>query len=124
MAAPNSSGRKRSGLGDRNGIMSDTPEKRRFRGLRWVAAILLLLLAAMLVAPFLLTTQLVRLALWQAFPANSPSVGSAALSPSGTLVLHELVLRDTGALAQQPLAIVREVAMAFGSSSFLPRTVP
>ena len=103
--------------------MSDTPEKRRFRRLRWVAAILLLLLAAMLVAPFLLTTQLVRLALWQAFPANSPSVGSAALSPSGTLVLHDLVLRDTGALAQQPLVSVREVAATFGWAALLSRQI-
>src|SRR6266568_469184 len=123
MAAPNSSGRKRSGLGDRNGIMSDTPEKRRLHGLRWVAAISLLLLTAMLVAPFLLTTQLVRLALWQAFPANSPSVGSAALSPSGTLVLHDLVLRDTEALAQQPLVSVREVAATFGWAALLSRQI-
>ena len=103
--------------------MSDTPEKRRLRGLRWVAALSVLLLTALLVAPFLLTTQLVRLALWQVFPANSPSVGSAALSPSGTLVLHDLVLRDTGAFAQQPLVTVREVAAAFGWAALLSRQI-
>jgi hypothetical protein len=37
--------------------MSDQPEKRQVRRLRWVAAVFLLLLAAILMAPFLLTTQ-------------------------------------------------------------------
>ncbi|HSF32494.1 MAG TPA: YdbH domain-containing protein [Candidatus Tectomicrobia bacterium] len=65
-------------------------------------------------APFLLTTQLVRLALGQVFPADRLSLGSAVLNPSGTLVLHDLVLHDTGALAQQPLVTAREVVAAFG----------
>lgn len=103
--------------------MSDKPPQRRLRRLRWGAAVLLLLLTAMLVAPFLLTTQLVRLALGQVFSANSPSVGSAALSPSGALVLHDLMLHDTGALAQQPLITVREIDAAFGWAELLSRRI-
>src|SRR5713101_3569959 len=103
--------------------MSDKPAKRRLRRLRWVAVVLLLLMATILMAPFLLTTQLVRLVLEQVFPANSPSVGSAALSPSGTLVLHDLALHDTGALAQQPLVTAREVDAAFGWAELLSRQI-
>jgi hypothetical protein len=103
--------------------MSDKREKRQVRRLRWVAAVFLLLLAAILMAPFLLTTQLVRLALGQVFPASRLSVGSAALNPSGTLVLHDLVLHDTGALAQQPLVTAREVDAAFGWAALLSRQI-
>jgi hypothetical protein len=103
--------------------MSDTPEKKGVRRLRSIAAVLLLVLAAILMAPFLLTTQLVRLALGQVFPASRLSVGSAALYPSGTLVLHDLVLYDTGALAQQPLVTVREVDAAFGWAEVLSRRI-
>jgi hypothetical protein len=69
--------------------MNDQPEKRQVRRLRWIAAVFLLL-AAILMAPFLLTRQLVCLALGQVFPASYLSVGSAVLSLSGTLVLHDL----------------------------------
>ena len=93
--------------------MSDTPTKSRLRKLSGVAAVLLLLLAALLLALFLLTTPLARLVLRQVFPANTPSVGSAALSPSGTLILRKLELHDTGALAQQPLITAREVEVEF-----------
>jgi hypothetical protein len=82
-----------------------------------------LLLAAVLAAPFLLTTPLLRLALRQAFPANRPSLGSAALSPSGTLVLRDLVLHDTGALARQPLVTARQVEVAFGWAALLSRQI-
>jgi hypothetical protein len=102
-------------------IMGDEPVKGRLRGLRWLAAVLLLLLTAALLAPFLLTTQLVRLVLGQVFPTNSPSVGSATLSLSGTLVLHDLVLHDTGALAQRPLVTAREVDAAFGWAEVSPQ---
>jgi len=94
-------------------IMSDTPTKSRLRKLRGVVAVLLLLLAALLLAPFLLTTPLARLMLRQVFPAHTPSVGSAILSPSGTLILRKLELHDTGALAQQPLITAREVEVEF-----------
>jgi len=94
--------------------MRDNPPKNQLRKLGRVAAVLLFLLAASLLALFLLTTQLARLALRQVFPAHTPSVDSATLSPSGTLILRDLVLHDTGALAQQPLITVREVESAFG----------
>src|SRR5712691_2300404 len=103
--------------------MSDKPAKKQLRRLSWVVAVLLSLLAVMLVAPFFLTTQLVRFALRQVFPANSPSVGSAALSPSGTLVLRDLVLHDTGALAPQPLITVREIDATFGWAELLSRQI-
>jgi hypothetical protein len=94
--------------------MSDTPPtKSRLRKLREVAAVLLLLLAAISLALFLLTTPLTRLVLQQVFPAHTPSVGSTALSPSGTLILRKLELHDTGALAQQPLITVRELEVEF-----------
>jgi Dicarboxylate transport len=103
--------------------MSDKPAKRRLRRLGWVAAVLVPLLAAILVAPFFLTTQLVRFALGQVFPANSPSVSSATLSPSGALILHDLVLHDTGALAQQPLITFNEIEATFGWAELLSRQI-
>jgi hypothetical protein len=57
----------------------------------------------------------------QVFPASHPSVGSAVLSLSGTLVLHDIVLHDTGELAQQPLVTAREVDAAFGWAGLLSR---
>jgi hypothetical protein len=87
------------------------------------AAVFLLLLAAILMAPFLLTAQLVYLALGQVFPASHMSVGSAVLSLSGALVMHDLVLHDTGELAQQPLVIAREVDVAFGWAELLSRRI-
>lgn len=93
--------------------MSDTPTKSRLRKLRRVAAVLLLFLTAILLAPFLLTTPLARLVLRHVFPAHTPSVGSAALSPSGTLILRKVELHDTGVLAQQPLITAREVEAEF-----------
>jgi hypothetical protein len=103
--------------------VSDKPAKRRLRRLGWVAAVLVPLLAAILVAPFFLTTQLVRFALGQVFPANSPSVSSATLSPSGALILHDLVLHDTGALAQQPLITFNEIEATFGWAELLSRQI-
>jgi hypothetical protein len=81
----------------------------------------MLLLVTILMVPFFLTTPLVRLALGQVFPAHRLSVGSAALSLSGTLVLHDLVLYETGELAQQPLVTAREVEAAFDWTEVLSR---
>ncbi len=97
--------------------------KGRLRGLGWVAAALLLLLAAGVLAPFLLTTQLARLALERSFPDRNPRVGRATLGLSGTLVLHDLVLHDTGALAQQPLLSAHEVEATFGWAELLARRI-
>jgi hypothetical protein len=94
-------------------IMSETPTKSRLRKLKRVAVVLLLLLAAIALAPFFLTTPLARLVLRQIFPVHTPSVGSAALSLSGALILRKLELHDTGALARQPLITVREIKAEF-----------
>jgi hypothetical protein len=102
--------------------VTDKLAKRRQRGLG-VAAAFLLLLAAILAAPFLLTTRLVNLVLEQVFPANRPSVGSATLSLSGTLVLRDLLLHDTGPLARQPLVMAREIDAAFGWRELLSRQI-
>jgi|GEM_PF-6784136 len=93
--------------------MNDTLTKSRRRKLTGVAVVLLLLLVVLLLAPFLLTTPLARLVLQQVFPAHTPSLDSATLSPSGMLILHKLELHDTGALARQPLIIAREIEAEF-----------
>jgi hypothetical protein len=103
--------------------MRDAPETKQVHRLRWLAAALLLLLATMLMVPFILTTPLVRLALGQVFPAGRLSVGGAALYPSGALVLHNLVLHDIGALAQQPLVTARQVDVAFDWAAVLSRQI-
>jgi hypothetical protein len=100
--------------------VTDKLAKRRQRRLE-AAAVFLLVLAAILAAPFLLTTRLVNLALEQVFPANRPSVGSATLSLSGTLVLRDLLLHDIGPLARQPLVMAREIDAAFGWRELLSR---
>jgi hypothetical protein len=96
--------------------MNDTPTKSRlckFKRVVIVLSALSLLLAAIVLTPFLLTTPLARLALRQIFPAHTPSIGSAALSPWGALVLRDLALHDTGVLAQQPLITASEVRAEF-----------
>jgi hypothetical protein len=102
--------------------VTDKLVKRRQRRLG-VATLFLFLLAAILAAPFLLTTRLVNFALAQVFPANRPSVGSATLSLSGTLVLRDLLLHDTGVLARQPLVMAREIDAAFGWKELLSRQI-
>src|SRR5262249_39570933 len=87
--------------------------KSRLRKLTGVTGVLLLLLTVILLAPFLLTTPLARLILQRVFPAHTPSVDSATLSPSGMLILRQLELHDTGALAQQPLITAREIEVEF-----------
>ncbi len=76
--------------------MSDHPLKRRPRRLAWVIAPFLFLVAAIAVAPFVLTTSLVRLAVARVLPGHRTSVGSAALSLSGTLILRDLVRTTLG----------------------------
>src|SRR5262245_10577663 len=97
--------------------------KDRVRRLRRGAILLLLVLTALLTVPFLLTTQLVRLALGRVFPANNPGVGSAVLSLSGALVVHDLTLHDTGAAARQPLITIGEIEATFGWAELLARRV-
>jgi hypothetical protein len=103
--------------------MGDASVNGRRRRLGWVAGALLLVLTAGLLAPFLLTTQLARLALERSFPDSSPRVGRATLGVSGTLVLHDLVLHDTGALGHQPLLSAHEVDATFGWAELLSRRI-
>ena len=103
--------------------MRDTPRNNRFHRLRWLTAGLLLLLAAVLVTPLLLPATVARLALVYLFPAHTPDLGSATLTPAGKLRMHDLVLHDTGALAQQPLLTVREVEAAFSWTAVLSRQI-
>jgi hypothetical protein len=102
--------------------VTDKLAKRRQRRLG-VATVFLLVLAAILAAPFLLTTRLVNFALAQVFPANRPSVGSATLRLSGRLVLRDLLLHDTGSLARRPLVMAREIDAAFGWRELLSRQI-
>jgi hypothetical protein len=101
--------------------VSDNPLKRWLRRLAWVIALFLFLVTAIVVAPFVLTTSLVRLALAQALPGHSTSVGTAALSLSGTLILRDLVLHDSGTLAREPLITAREVDAEFKWTELLRR---
>ncbi len=94
--------------------MSIESSKPRGRKLAWIAAAVLLALAALAAAPFLATTLVGRLTLAHLYPANNPSVGSVALSTSGTVMIRDLVLRDTGALAGEPLITAGEVDASFG----------
>ncbi len=94
--------------------MSIESGKPRGRKLAWIAAAVLLALAALAAAPFLATTLVARLTLAHLYPANNPSVGSVALSTSGTVMIRDLVLRDTGALAGEPLITAGEVDASFG----------
>ncbi len=77
----------------------------------------------MFVAPFLLPAPFVRLALVYIFPAHTPSLGSATLTPEGRLVLYDLVLHDTEALGQPPLLTVREVEAVFDWTAVLSHQI-
>jgi hypothetical protein len=72
-------------------------------------------------APFILTRQVVRIAMGQVFPGNSLSIGDAALSLSGALTLRNVALWDTG--AQRPLVAVREVDAAFNWAELVSRRI-
>jgi hypothetical protein len=72
-----------------------------------------LILAGLALAPFILTTQIARLALASILSANNPDIGSVSLSPSGRVVIRGLVLHDTGALAAQSMVAAREIDADF-----------
>ena len=94
--------------------MYDTPQKGRLGKFKWLIAGSFFFLAIMPVAPFLLPAPFVRLALVYTFPAYTPSLGSATLTPEGRLTLYDLVLHDTAPLGRQPLLTVREVEAVGG----------
>src|SRR5262249_29687653 len=97
--------------------------KDRVRRLRRSAILLLLVLTALLTVPFLLTTQLVRLALGRVFPANSPGFGDDVLSFSCAIVVHALALHDPGGTARQPLITIGEIEATFGWTELLARRI-
>ena len=103
--------------------MYDTPEKGRLGKFQWLIAGSFFFLAIMPVAPFLLPAPFARLALVYIFPAYSPSLGSATLTPEGKLILYDLVLHDTAALGRQPLLTVREVEAVFDWAALLSRHI-
>ncbi len=72
------------------------------------------MLVAIAALPFLATTQIARYALATLYPSNTPTVYSVRLRPSGIVVIRDLVLHDTGALATQPLITAGEVDATFG----------
>jgi hypothetical protein len=90
------------------------------RRFRWIAAVLLLI-TALIAAPFLLTKQLAHFLLAREFPANRPAPGSAELSRSGKIVLPDLVLHDTGASNQKPPITALEIDAAFEWRALLAR---
>jgi hypothetical protein len=103
--------------------MYDTPEKGRLGKFKWLIAGSLFFLAIMPMALFLLPAPSVRLALVHIFPAYTPSLGSASLTPQGRLILYDLVLHDTAALGRQPLLTVREVEAVFDWAALLSRHI-
>jgi len=83
--------------------------------MRLVIAIALVGLVAVLVAsPFLFTTQIARVALAKLFAANNPGVTSVVLTPSGSLVAHDLILHDAGPSSAEQLITIGELRVEFG----------
>ena len=88
-----------------------------------LAAIAALLIGVVSATPFLFTTHLARVVLRQVFPSNNPTLGDATLRPSGTVVLRDLKLFDTGSLSNQPLVVIGEVDARFSWHQLLSRTI-
>ena len=103
--------------------MYDTLEKGRLSKFKWLIAGLLFFLATMPLALFLLPAPFARLALVYTFPAYTPSLGSATLTPAGRLTLYDLVLYDTATPGRQPLLTVREVEAVFDWAALLKRHI-
>src|SRR5260370_2202777 len=93
------------------------PSSRKFVLL---AAAILALIGLIAAAPLLFASQLARLSLSHLFPRNRPTLGSASISPSGALVMHELLLHDVGSSADRPLVAIHALPVHFPSPHFLP----
>ncbi|HYR78529.1 MAG TPA: hypothetical protein VEO55_00900, partial [Candidatus Dormibacteraeota bacterium] len=87
--------------------------KSRRRKLIWIAGAIFFLLIAIAAISFLAPTQIARFALASLYPSNTPSVGSVIFQPAGTVLIRDLVLHDTGALAVQPLITAGEIETTF-----------
>lgn len=103
--------------------MRETPGKSRLHKLKWFLVGLFFLLAAMFAAPFLSSTLFARIALVYLFPAHTPSLGSATLTPEGRLILYDLALYDTEALGKHTLLTIREVEVVFDWTAVLSRQI-
>lgn len=88
--------------------------KPRRRKLFWIAGAIFFVLVAIAALPFVATTQIARYALAVLYPSNTPTVGSMILRPNATVVIRDLMLHDTGALAAQPLVTAGEIDASFG----------
>jgi hypothetical protein len=69
---------------------------RRFRWTVRIAVTALLLFIVLVATPLLLTTRLANLVLRHFVPDNRAYIGSASLSLTGTLTLHDVVIFDFG----------------------------
>lgn len=96
------------------------PSSRRFVLLAAVIAVLIGLVAA---APLLFGAQLVRLTLSHLFPRNRPTLGSAWISPSGALIMRQVLLHDVGASADRPLVAIHELRADFHWSELLQHRI-
>ena len=92
------------------------PSSRKFVLL---AAAILALIGFIAAAPLLFTSQLARLSLSHLFPLNRPTLGSASISPSGALIMRELLLHDVGSSADRPLVAIHELRVDFRWSDLL-----
>src|SRR2546427_949002 len=88
-----------------------------------LAAAILALIGLIAAAPLLFGSQLARLALSRLFPRNRPTLGSASISPSGRLIMRELLLHDAGASADRPLVAIHELRADFRWSDLLSRRI-
>src|SRR5260370_627300 len=88
-----------------------------------LAAAVLALIGLIAAAPLLFASQLARLTLSHLFPRNRPTLGSASISPSGALVMRELLLHDVGASADRPLVAIHELRVDFHWSALLSRRI-
>jgi hypothetical protein len=85
----------------------------------FLAAAILALIGLIAAAPFLFATQFARLSLSHLFPRNRPTLGSASISPSGALIMRELLLHDVGSSADRPLVAIHELRVDFRWSDLL-----
>ncbi len=88
-----------------------------------LAAAILALIGLIAAAPLLFAAQLARLTLSHLFPRNRPTLGSASISPSGALIIRELLLHDVGASADRPLVAIHELRADFRWPDLLVRRI-
>jgi hypothetical protein len=101
----------------------DSTISRRFRRSIWIAVTILLLLTTLVAIPLMLTTQFANLALGHFLSDNCAHIGSANLSLTGTLILRDIVIFDSGVRVRQPLATAREIDVRFGWRDLFARRV-